>query len=64
MINGRNTDKSIPEAAGVFNAGARMTDELADSVRQYHFYSKEDYQKSSFSIETDNSIPFNVYGKF
>ncbi len=36
---------TVMGAIGVFNAKAVMTSELADSVRQYHFYSQEEYKK-------------------
>ena len=36
---------TVMGAAGVFNPNANKTSELAYSVRQYHFYSQEEYQK-------------------
>jgi len=36
---------TIMGAVGVFNAKAVLTSELADSVQQYHFYSREEYNK-------------------
>ena len=36
---------TVMGAVGVFNANAIMTSKLADSVQQYHFYSKEEYKK-------------------
>jgi hypothetical protein len=36
---------TVMGAVGVFNAGAILPPELADSLRQYHFYSQEEYKK-------------------
>ncbi len=36
---------TVMGAVGVFNPNAILTLALADSVRQYHFYSQEEYQK-------------------
>jgi len=36
---------TIMGAVGVFNPNAILTLALADSVRQYHFYSREEYKK-------------------
>lgn len=36
---------TVMGAVGAFNANASMTSELADSLRQYHFYSQEEYKK-------------------
>jgi hypothetical protein len=35
---------TVMGAVGVYNPNAILTDALADSVRQYHFYSMEEYQ--------------------
>jgi len=36
---------TVMGAVGVFNARAEKTPELADSLRQYHFYSEDEYRK-------------------
>jgi hypothetical protein len=36
---------TVMGAVGTFNADAVRTSKLADSVRQYHFYSQEEYRK-------------------
>jgi hypothetical protein len=36
---------TVMGAVGVFNANATLTSKLADSIRQYHFYSQEEYKK-------------------
>jgi len=46
--NGKNN--TVMGAVGTFNADADMTSKLADSVRQYHFYSQEEYKKELLLI--------------
>ena len=40
---------TVMGAVGVFHQRAEKTPELADSLRQYHFYSSEEYQKDLLS---------------
>ena len=43
--SGEGRINTVMGAIGVFNARAGKTAELADSLRQFHFYSREEYKK-------------------